>query len=402
MLPESFLKKVAIIGSGPAALMAAEVISGAGHAVSIFEKRKGPARKLLIAGSSGLNITNNLPMAEFLRHYTGPVDLWKRVLSTFSPQHWIRFIEDLGLETFLGTSGRYFVRDMKASRLLQTWLARLGQRGVSFFYDDECENFSQMGEFQKISLDFSQSRGVQVDAACFCLGGGSYEPKEIPLRWPILFKNKGLELEVFTPSNVGYCVHWSPAFLKEAEGLPLKNIQFTSSRGTRKGDLVITRYGIEGTPVYFAGEVGEIEIDLKPDLSLEQILIKCRAVKENLSPIRRVSKQLNLCPAALALLFHMGDKAILKDLTLLAQTLKHFKVLLHGTQSLAESISSQGGLQFSELDSNFMLFKYPGIFAAGEMLNWDAPTGGFLIQACVSQGFAMGLGVLGYLKKISR
>jgi uncharacterized flavoprotein (TIGR03862 family) len=393
-------QSVAIIGSGPAALMAADVISSAGIRVSIFEKRKSPGRKLLVAGSSGLNITNNLSSSEFAKHYTGfSLSFWNQLLQEFSPQDWIQFIENLGIRTFEGTSGRYFVEDMKASKFLRAWLNRLAKNEVKFFYDHECVDFSLDLKTNQLAIQFFQrAETYTADALCFCLGGGSYETKEVPLRWPPIFKNKGLKFEEFTPSNVGFQVKWTEPFLKEAEGLPLKNIQLISSKGSRKGDLVITNYGLEGTPVYFGGEIGTVHIDLKPDLRVDQILAKCRAVKENLSPIRRVSKQLNLCPASLALLFHMAPQPALKDIELLAQTIKNFPISFHGTQSLSESISSQGGLHFSELEAqSFMLNKVRGVFAAGEMLNWDAPTGGFLIQACVSQGFHAGKGILNYL-----
>jgi predicted flavoprotein YhiN len=233
---------------------------------------------------------------------------------------------------------------------------------------------------------------------CFCLGGGSYEPHEVPLRWPQLFIRKGLGFEPITPSNVGYQVDWSPAFLKECEGQPLKNIRLTSGKGSRLGDLVITRYGLEGTPVYSLGERGEVRIDLKPDLSAEQIVAKCKAVKENLSPMRRVKKQLALCPAALGLLFHFTPKECATDLNRLVHYLKNFPIHFRESQSLEEAISSAGGLRMTELNDDLMLLKFPGVFAAGEMLDWDAPTGGFLIQGCVSQGYRAGQGILRFLK----
>jgi uncharacterized flavoprotein (TIGR03862 family) len=398
-------KSVAIIGSGPAALMVADVVSAQGYKVQVFEKRKGSGRKLLIAGSSGLNITNDLPSSDFIKHYSGSQELWKRVLSDFSAHDWIQFIESLNIKTFKGTSARYFVEGMKGSKFLRSWLNRLEQQGVVFHFDHECTGFEVNQESGKITLQFTRAStpiSFDSDVVCFCLGGGSYEPQETPLRWPHFFKEKNLGFDEFKPSNVGYQVEWTPTFIAEADGLPLKNIQLTSSRGSRKGDIVITRYGMEGTPVYFAGEVGTVRIDLKPDLSLDQILKKLKDVKENLSPMRRVTKQLNLCPAALALIFHMAPKSALKDINSIAQLIKEFPVSFHHTQPLTESISSQGGLHLSELDKNWMFLKYPGVFAAGEMLNWDAPTGGFLIQGCVSQGYGAGHGILEYLKNLKK
>lgn len=394
-------KSVAIVGTGPAGLMAADVVSGAGHAVSVFEKRKGAARKLLIAGSSGLNVTNSLPLAEFARHYTGPPDFWARLFENFSPQDWIQFIESLGIGTFKGTSGRYFVEEMKAPKFLQAWMQRLRGHGVEFQFGRECEDFGRDESTGKQRLFFSGSPPLEFDAVCFCLGGGSYEPDENPLRWPAMFKAKSVGFIEFTSSNVGFQIAWTAAFLKEAEGLPLKNITLTSRKGRRQGEAVITKYGMEGTPVYAVGVAGPATLDLKPDLSVEQILDKCRAVKENLSPIRRVKKQLKLGPAALALLFHFTPEPALKDLERLARHIKEFPLEFLNAQPLAEAISSAGGLHLAELDEKLMLRKFPGIFVAGEMLDWDAPTGGFLIQACASQGYRAGHGILRFLEKNS-
>lgn len=398
---KEILKTILIIGSGPAALMAADVASAAGYKVSVYEKRKGPGRKLLIAGSSGLNITNSLPLPQFEQQYAGLAQRTSAMLAGFSPQAWIEFIENLGLKTFCGTSGRYFLEEMKASKFLKAWIHCLTERGVLFFYDQELSDFSITQNLdsknQKVRVSFSGGLQSEGDALCLALGGGSYEPQEIPLRWPPIFQTKGIGFSPFLPANVGYQVEWSEAFLKEAEGLPLKNIQFTSSRGSRKGDLIITKYGLEGTPVYAFGVAGEITLDLKPDLTESQILAKCQSVKENLSPLRRVSRHLHLCPASLALLYHQTSKPVLSDLGLLVKRIKAFPLLFKGTQSLEESISSKGGVHLEELDEQYMLRKFPGVFLAGEMLNWDAPTGGFLIQASVSQGYAAGQGMLRHL-----
>ena len=391
-------KSVAVVGSGPAALMAADVISAAGAIVSVFEKRKSTGRKLLIAGSSGLNITNSLPLSEFIRHYSGSAEMWERVLHAFTPQDWIRFIESLGMKTFEGTSGRYFIEDMKASKFLLAWNQRLAQRKVQFQFDHECVGFEKNQD--GLRLSFSNNQTGEFDAVCFGLGGGSWEPTETPLRWPSIFKRHRIGFEDFTPSNVGYQITWPEAFLKEAEGKPLKNVVLSSSRGSRKGDAMITKYGMEGTPVYFVGQRGKVTIDLKPDLSVVQIMEKLRGVKENLSPIRRVKKQLNLCPASFALLFHCTPAEILAPANLgrLAEHIKALPLLLGEPQPLTESISSAGGLRLDEIDENFMLKNFPGVFVAGEMLDWDVPTGGFLIQGCVSQGYSAGQGILRYLR----
>lgn len=396
-------ESIAIIGTGPAALMIADVISRSHHRVCIFEKRKGIGRKLLIAGSSGLNITNDLPLSEFASHYTqGPPAKnsglnWERILKDFSPQDWINFLENQGIATFKGTSGRYFVKDMKASGLLKNWRDQLEQRKVEFYLDHECVAFDHSRD--STILTFQSGQKTSFDIVCFGLGGGSYEPKEEPLRWPNLFTRNEICFVPFTPSNVGFQVHWKPNFLKEAEGKPLKNVQLSSSKGRRRGEIIITAYGIEGTPVYFAGHEGTVTIDLKPDLSLQQLISKCASIRENLAPLRRAKKQLNLSEAALALLFHEAPPQALDRIDSLCGLIKAFPLNLVGRQPLTEAISAAGGISLDEITQDFMLKRYPGIFVGGEMLNWDAPTGGFLIQGCISQGFTIGKSVLHYIQQ---
>ena len=388
-------KPVAVIGSGPAGLMAAYVVSCAGYPVTIFDKKSGPGKKLLIAGSSGLNITYESPLEEFAEHYESARNFLE-TLRAFPPEKWLEFIHQLGIETFKGTSRRYFVEGMKASHLLKLWTAALVKNGAEIVLGRECTDFEVLDS--KVRIAFSDGEPFDAQAVCFCLGGGSYEPKEIPLRWPDLFIKKKIKFVPFESSNVGFQVDWPEKFLQEAEGLPLKNIVLTSSKASRSGDAVITRYGIEGTPVYFAGTFGTVRIDLKPDLSAEQVLEKLRSVRENMSSIRRAKKTLKLCPAALALLFHLSPE--LQELPEFAASIKNFPLLLKEKQPLTEAISSSGGLDWSELDAGFGLKNYPGVFAAGEMLNWDAPTGGFWIQGCVSQGFVAGQEIVKYLGKM--
>ena len=392
---------IGIVGSGPAALTAADVISRAGHPVSIYEKRPSPGRKLLIAGSSGLNITNDLPIEEFIKNYSGfTPEYWLELLTDFSPSAWLRFISELQIGTFLGTSGRYLIEEMKAAKFLQAWISKLQSQGVEFHYGQELTGFSFHPNSKRPQIELNHNTKLEFNAVCLALGGGSWEKQEIPLRWPEIFRRNSLEFEEFNSSNVGYRVAWSESFLKEAEGLPLKGIELKSSKGTRVGDAIVTAYGIEGTPVYAVATKSLVHLDLKPDLSPTQIIEKLQSVKENLSPIRRIQKKLNLCIAAQALLFHHSPKELFnqKDLGAWADTIKNFPLELLGPQPLSEAISSAGGLRTSELNNDLMIRKFPGFFAAGEMISWDAPTGGFLIQACVSQGYRAGQAIVNFKK----
>lgn len=391
--------QVAIVGTGPAALMAAEVVSSSGIQVSIFEKRKTPARKLLIAGSSGLNVAHETPTDQLFHQYSGSPNFWKNIFHQFPPEQWLSFIHQLGLKTFKGTSHRYFVEGMKAGKLVALWKKRLTQKKVTWHFDHEVVNFKKLTSHQ-IQLLFHHKPTQTFDAAIFCLGGASWEPVNEPISWPEIFQSKKISIAPFTPSNVGFNVDWSRPFLNEAEGHPLKNVLLTTPRGFAQGDIVITRYGLEGTPVYTVGTEGDATFDLKPDLNLKQLFEKISRVKENLAPIRKVQKQLKLCPATLALLYHETPDNELKDIKKLIQRIKCFPVTFKSRQNLEWAISSAGGLKLSELNSSLMVKKFPGVFAAGEMLDWDTITGGFLIQACVSQGFCAGQGVLDYLGRL--
>jgi len=377
--------KAAIYGSGPAGLMAASVLARAGVSVTLFEKRSSYGRKLLIAGASGLNVSHHAPLTGFIAHYEGfDPGIWSRFFEVLSPEGWIGFIEGLGLETFVGTSERYFVKEMKASGLLKAWRADLESRGVVFVPNREWRGFES---------------GTGFDVTGLFLGGGSWEG--VPPVWPEVMRNAGLRVHPFTPANVGYEVAWSAEFLKEAEGLPIKNCVLKNSKGEKAGELVITRYGIEGTPVYFLGDAGPVFLDLKPGMTKESILARLDSVKENLSPIRRVKKLLSLSPAAMALLFHHTPPGDRQSLERLVNRIKSFEIELLGPRPLVEAISSRGGVDLDEVStesgSELMLKKFPGVFAGGEMLAWSAPTGGFLIQGAVTQGAVAGQSMLRFL-----
>ena len=392
--------KIAIVGSGPAGLMAATELARASNRsqfeIHLFEKRSALGRKLLIAGSSGLNISHHLTPAEFANHYEGwTLAFWKTLFQRFGMEAWIQFIEkELRLETFLGTSNRYFVREMKASGLLKRWTEFLKARDVIIHANAELADFSCDGD--KISLVFNATTEVTpntkqthiFDKVIFALGGASWET-EIPA-WAELFEKKGIRMIPFEPSNVGYEVGWNEKFLAESEGKPLKKVILETSRGKKLGELVVTKYGLEGTPVYFCGIKGRAFLDLKPDLTETEIFGKLSSIKENFSPMRRVKHYLALSEAGESLLFHHTSAEIKNDLKKLIHQMKRFPLELKNPRPLLESISSKGGVDLEAVDENLELKTHPGIYCVGEMLSWDAPTGGFLIQAAVSQGAKVG------------
>lgn len=380
--------RVAIVGSGPAGLMAAEVLSAAGVPVTLFEARKGPSWKLYIAGSSGLNISNSQPLPLMLTHYSGPSAVWEAILSAFTPQDWLGFIEtELGLGAFLGTSQRYFVETMHAASLIRNWRRRLEARGVAWVLGQRCSSVNPTAEGWRLS--FADGPDRDFIGVGFALGGASWE-SELPT-WPEIFAARGAQLEPFSPANVGYEVTWPPGFLQEAEGQPLKNISLASPRGEKRGDLIVTSYGLEGTPIYFLGHQGLVHIDLKPDLSAEELKDKLsRPQRENRSLLRRAEKILRLAPASQALLYHTLPEAARSDLLLFVAHIKALPLQLLRPRPLSEAISSRGGVSWESVTANLMLQNHPGIFMAGEMLDWEAPTGGYLIQGCVSQGHWIG------------
>ena len=400
--------RIAIVGSGPAGLMAATRLAlstqGPTLDIHLFEKRPGLGRKLLIAGSSGLNISHEHTLQDFSAHYEGwNAEFWKQLLSEFGPKDWIQFIEKkLGLETFLGTSQRYFVREMKASNLLKQWTGFLESHGVTIHPSHELTGFSSESDppgsnrnsRYPVTLTFNHdpTSSLSFDRVAFFLGGGSWEKETPP--WIRLFEAKGITLVPFEPSNVGFEIAWNEKFLKESEGKPLKKIELHTRRGSKMGELVITAYGIEGTPVYFCGTSGPAILDLKPDLSSSQILEKLNRSKENLSPMRRVKHHLGLCEASESLIFHHAPTEARNDLDTMVDTIKRFPIHLKSPRPLLESISSKGGVALDEITQTFEMKKFPDIYCGGEMLDWDAPTGGFLIQACVSQGAAVAQSIL--------
>lgn len=389
--------KVAIIGTGPAGLMAASILSDAGIQVTLFEKRKGPGSKLLIAGKSGLNISHNDEPVPLWENYQPDPSLFKRLFSEFSRNDWIEFIHSLGVETFLGSSGRYFIEGLKTPPLLKSWLKYLKERCTEFIFDREFMGL--MIKNGKISVQFTKDNLHGFDAALLALGGGSWKSHAKGIKWLEYFNKNHILCVPFTPANAGFNVSWNESFLKEAQGKPIKNCKIHSPEGIFQGELMITRYGLEGTPVYHLRKGGRVTLDLKPELSLTALRNKLEGVKENLSPIRRIKKSLRLSEGALALIYHHGELEKQPSMISVAKLIKSFPLELLGSRSLDESISSSGGVDFSELSQDYQLKKIPGVFLAGEMIHWDAPTGGYLIQGCVSQGAVAARGILDFLSR---
>lgn len=356
-----------IVGSGPAALMAADILSSRGIPVKLFERRPAPGWKLLVAGSSGLNVAHSGEMGP---EYTARREEVAACLAQFGREAWLGHLHGLGEETFLGTSRRYFLKNKKASTLLSTWVKRLRDQGVEFHFGEELIDFKPG---LSVELRFASGRMERGEAALLALGGGSWE--ESPPRWPEAFIAKGIAFTDFKPANSGYSFRAPAGFFEAAEGKPVKGLTLKTAKGEKTGECMITRYGLEGTPIYTMGCPGTALIDLKPDITLERLSGR----------LPGGLKYAKLSPGAELLFRALASEP---DATgaALARQLKALPIELLEPRPLSESISSSGGVSWDELSPGLELKKAPGIHCAGEMVDWDAPTGGFLLQACASMG----------------
>lgn len=397
-------KTVHVIGAGPAGLMAAERLAGAGLAVVVHEALPSPARKFLMAGRGGLNLTHSEDEAAFLGRYgaaAGTVATW---LARFSPTHLIGWAEGLGQATFVGSSGRVFPRAMKASPLLRAWLKRLADLGV------EVRTRSRWIERRDGGWVFQTPEGERVerpDAVVLALGGASWPRLGSDGAWRPRLEAEGVAVEPFRPSNVGFDVAWSEVFADRFAGQPLKPVAMTHGDRTVRGEAMVTRYGLEGGAVYALSAAlreavardgtATLIVDLRPDLSIEALAGRLTRPRGKDSATNWLRKVAGLSPVAVGLLREIpGDLPAGADK--LARRIKAVRLTLTGAQGLERAISSAGGVRLDQLDEGLMLTALPGVFAAGEMLDWEAPTGGYLLQASLASGAAAAEGVIGWLK----
>ncbi|KQY89865.1 TIGR03862 family flavoprotein [Brevundimonas sp. Root1423] len=397
----SEMKTVHVIGAGPAGLMAAERLAQAGVRVVVHEAMPSVARKFLMAGRGGLNLTHSEGMEGFVGRYgpaTGVVGAW---LERFSPTHLIGWAEGLGQATFTGSSGRVFPRAMKASPLLRAWLARLDGLGV------EVRTRSRWVGRRDGAWVFGTPEGEVLerpDAVVLAMGGASWPRLGSDGAWAAMLE--GVETAPFRPSNVGFDVEWSEVFAGRFAGEPLKPVAMTHGDQTVRGEAMLTRYGIEGGAVYAlsAGLRDAIErdgtavltVDLRPDLSVEALAGRLAKPRGKDSVTNWLRKAGGLSAPAVGLLREIpGELPAGSDK--LAKRIKAVRLTLTGVQGLARAISSAGGVRLDQLDDGLMLTTMPGVFAAGEMLDWEAPTGGYLLQASMASGAAAAEGVVRWL-----
>jgi uncharacterized flavoprotein (TIGR03862 family) len=407
----SALKQVAIIGAGPAGLMAAEVLAQGGAQVTAYDAMPSAGRKFLMAGRGGLNLTHSEPLPEFLKRYRETMPQLVPAIKAFPQDSLCEWSEALGQPTFVGSSGRVFPKAMKASPLLRAWLRRLDSMGVQLALRHRWTGWNERGGLLFQTPD--GQRVVEAHTTVLALGGASWPRLGSDGVWVETLAAKGVTISPLRPANSGFTVDWSDIFRDRFEGQPLKGVALSFGVHTARGEAIITRTGIEGGAVYalsaelrvavLRSRQATLQIALRPDLEISDLTGRLSAPKGKQSQSNFLRKAAHLSPVAIGLL-QEAAKASGASLSLLspadlARLINAVPVTLTGTAPIARAISTAGGISFDELDADFMLRRLPGVFAAGEMLDWEAPTGGYLLQASFATGVAAGKGVLKWLAR---
>jgi uncharacterized flavoprotein (TIGR03862 family) len=398
---------VAVVGAGPAGLMAAEVLSQHGHCVHVFDAMPSAGRKFLLAGKGGLNLTHSESFDAFISRYgsrRAQVQPWLRAFDAQALRDWA---QSLGIATFIGTSGRVFPVDLKAAPLLRAWLHRLRGDGVQFQMRHRFTGWTADG-----ALRFETPRGertLQASAMVLALGGASWARLGSDGAWVPLLQGRGVDVAELLPSNCGFDVRggWSDYFATRFAGQPFKSVAIRFQQFHSKGEFVATATGVEGSLIYAASALlrdeirargsASFELDLLPDRTFEQVRAEVAHPRGSRSLSSHLKSRLHLDGIKLALLHELLPREAMHDPVQLAAAIKALPVTLAAPRPIDEAISSAGGVRLEALDANLMLRAAPGVFCAGEMLDWEAPTGGYLLAACFASGRAAGLGALNFL-----
>jgi uncharacterized flavoprotein (TIGR03862 family) len=392
--------------------MAAGILAQGGVSVDLYEAMPWPGRKFLVAGKGGLNLTHSEPIEPFLSRYRDRRAELEPFLSQFGPQELVQWAHQLGFETFVGSSGRVFPTGLKASPLLRAWLQHLSQSGVNLH-----TRHKWLGWDEKGALHFETPQGdevIEADAVVLALGGGSYARLGSNAAWVPLLRGRGVRVNDLKPSNCGFDVGWSEHFRTNFEGTPVRPVKLAFSDGKgnsfrQQGEFIITRSGLEGSLIYAASALlrdeietsgrAEILLDLAPDWSMQKLVARLSKPIGKNSTSSHLKKTVGLQGVKAGLLWEVLPKDVFQDAFRLAAAIKSLPIILNAPRPIDEAISSGGGIDFASLDANLMLRDLPGVFCAGEMLDWEAPTGGYLLTACFSTGRAAGQSALDWLNR---
>jgi len=398
---------VAVVGGGPAGLRAAEILSASGIHVTLYEGKPSVGRKFLVAGRGGLNLTHSEEKERFATRYKGshPDGFWTSLLEDFGNADLRAWAQGLGVETFVGTSGRVFPSQFQSAHLLRRWIRRLKNQGTQFksrwkWIGIDCND-------GRLSLSFLTPEGTKTavhEAVVLALGGASWPETGSDAAWVPLLEGQGVQIKPFSPANCGWDVKWKSDILATSEGQPLKNLTVTADGVSIQGELLITRTGLEGGALYQLGSVlrsmqnPELFLDLKPTFSDQELASKiAHSDSDNILSV--ATQKWRLSVAASSLLGAYASPDALHSPLLLSKAAKSLRIPLIGPRPIEEAISSAGGVSFKELDDNLMVRRIPGLFLAGEMIDWEAPTGGYLLQGCFSTGTRAAQGAFIYLSK---
>ncbi|HEY8898985.1 MAG TPA: TIGR03862 family flavoprotein [Chthoniobacterales bacterium] len=396
---------IAVIGGGPAGLRAAEIAAEGGAAVTVFDAKASVGRKFLVAGGGGLNLTKSEPTERFAARYSGPempANFWPALIAEFGPEDLRAWAAGLGVETFEASTGRVYPREMKAAPLLRGWVQRLRRAGVRFAMHHRFVGWNADGALEFATPD--GPRAVKADATILALGGGSWPETGSDGDWVAALEARGIAVAPLRPANCGWAVAWLAEVLAVAEGRPLKNVGGRAGDAAVRGELMVTRHGLEGGAIYALGAAlramdrPELVIDFKPDVSAEDLVRKMGPARRNW--IAEARQRWRLDDATAAIFATHPDAAMWNAAADVAAAVKNFPVALLGPRPLAEAISSAGGVRWSELDETLMLRRMPGVFAAGEMIDWEAPTGGYLMQGAFATGRRAAQGALRWVRDV--
>ena len=396
--------QVAIIGGGPAGLMAAETLSALGHAVTVYDGMPTVGRKFLLAGKSGLNLTHSEDVDRFATRY-GPASAHlAAALAAFGPEAVQAWANGLGTDTFVGSSGRIFPTTMKASPLLRAWLGRLAAQDVAILPRHRWTGFAADGGLQFDTPDGPMA--ITPDATVLALGGASWPRLGSDAAWIPWLASRGVGIRPFQPANCGFNVEWSAYFSERYAGEPVKSVTASSAAGSIQGEFVVTRTGIEGSLVYAHAAAlrdalaehgaASLTLDLAPGRTAEQLSRDFARQPSKASFSNRLRKGTGLSGVKAGLLHEYASAADLLVPDRLAARIKALSVPVTRTRPIAEAISSAGGIAWDSVDEKLMLKALPGVFVAGEMIDWEAPTGGYLLTACFASGRAAAAGVIAW------